>query len=198
MSLPIRLILWAGNDPNHHDHLHVEGDPKQTGTPPYSNPGKTASVQTVYDALVAEFGPTKYFTDPGTANWTHMGWYNRRKIANTDIWSQHAWANALDIGPYNGVAAQQRFYDFLTQEDDEMSSPKNWDADDIKAWRSMFNNTLIEGTDSNFDFHVRNTYALVVQIRDMISNVTGADLDAIAQAVNDEQDKRARERLGSG
>ena len=31
----------------------------------------------------------------------------------TTVWSQHAWANALDVGPYHGVDEQQRFYDFL-------------------------------------------------------------------------------------
>ena len=126
MTLPIRRILWAGNDPNHHDHLHVEGDPASTGHPPYYNPGMTASVTQVYDALIDEFGTAAYYkdSDAGSAGWTHMGWYNRRKIAGSNTWSQHAWANALDVGPYLGVAAQQKFYDYLTQEEDDMPTPE--------------------------------------------------------------------------
>lgn len=33
---------------------------------------------------------------------TSKGVYNRRKIAGTNTWSQHAWANAWDIGPPKG------------------------------------------------------------------------------------------------
>jgi hypothetical protein len=114
VSLPVGLILWAGNNSLHLDHLHVEGLPKKTGTPPLTNPGMTPAVAEIYDALRTHFGSAKYFLDPAPADWTHMGWYNRRKIAGTNIWSQHSWSNALDIGPYWGVAEQQPFYDFLT------------------------------------------------------------------------------------
>lgn len=116
MSLPIRLILWAGNDSNHRDHLHVEGEPKRTGTPPLTNPGKTVSVERIYQAMNEGYGNPYYFRDspPNEPNWSHMGWYNRRKIAGTNIWSQHAWSNALDIGPLIGVNAQAPIYHYLT------------------------------------------------------------------------------------
>lgn len=118
MSLPIRTILWAGNDSNHRDHLHVEGLPMQTGNPPHSNPGMTDSVEEIYGALMQKFGRPAYMSG---GDWTHMGWYNRRKIAGTAIWSQHSWANALDVGPYYGVEEQQKFYDFLTGKEDDMA-----------------------------------------------------------------------------
>ena len=33
-----------------------------------------------------------------TGNLTNLGVYNRRKIASSSLWSQHAWGNAWDIG----------------------------------------------------------------------------------------------------
>lgn len=189
MELPIRLILWAGNNPNHADHLHVEGLPKQTGNPPYTNPGMTPSVQTIYTALEAEFGKGKYFQDPGAAEWTHMGWYNRRKIAGTDIWSQHAWGNALDIGPYT-LAEQQKFYDFLTQED-AVSAPKDWDTEDIAAFQTHINNTVIKHTELNLAWHLRNTWLAVKTIKADVAEWSDEELAAVAKAVNDELAKRA-------
>lgn len=110
------LILWAGNDEDHDNHLHIEGLPKLTGEPPLDYPGMTNSLWSIWIALHEQFGKSAYFLDDDTddTDWTHMGWYNRRPIAGTDIWSQHAYANALDVGPYIGVKAQQPFYDFLT------------------------------------------------------------------------------------
>lgn len=130
MALPIRTILWAGNDSNHHDHLHVEGLPRKTGTPPLTNPGMTDSVEEIYTALVQKFGRPAYMSG---GDWTHMGWYNRRRIAGTTIWSQHAWSNALDIGPYYGVAEQQKFYDFLTGKEDDMATitRPSWISDQV-------------------------------------------------------------------
>jgi hypothetical protein len=117
MSLPVLKIIWAGNDSSgaHWNHLHVEGIPKQTGTPPLSNPGMTDSVWAIYVALSQQFGQPAYMSG---GDWNHMGWYNRRYIAGTTIWTQHSWSNAIDIGPYYGVEEQQRFYDFLTGADD--------------------------------------------------------------------------------
>lgn len=118
-ELPVGTILWAKNRPSdHNNHLHVEPPPpRKTGVPPLKNPGMSPGVRVIYDALVVEFGTGYYFTDPEpptALHWSHMGGWNRRKIAGTQTWSQHAWWNALDIGPYYGVAEQQRFYDFLT------------------------------------------------------------------------------------
>jgi hypothetical protein len=136
--LPIFRIIWAKSDPSgaHNDHLHVEGIPYRTGTPPLNNPGMTASVETIYRALITQFGVPSYMSG---GDWTHMGWYNRRKIAGTDIWSQHAWANAIDIGPYYGVAQQQRFYDFLTGEDMAIltDDEQRWLQDMIRRLNAM-------------------------------------------------------------
>lgn len=123
--LPIERILWAPSNADHYNHLHVEGAPSKTGTPPASNPGMSQSVQVIYEALREEFGTPFYFEDakPPAPSWSHMGWYNRRKISGSNSWSQHAWSNALDIGPYYGVAEQQKFYDFLTSEEPPMSGP---------------------------------------------------------------------------
>lgn len=123
--MEVGTILWAGNRADHQDHLHVEPPTRKTGTPPLTNPGMTPGVERIFLELVVEFGPTYYFHDPKPpgAGWSHMGWYNRRKIAGSQTWSQHAYANALDIGPYNGISEQQTFYDFLTGEgDDDMAS----------------------------------------------------------------------------
>jgi hypothetical protein len=121
MSLPVLKIIWSGNDSsgNHWNHLHVEGIPKQTGTPPLSNPGMTDSVWAIYVALSERFGQPAYMSG---GDWNHMGWYNRRYIGGTTIWSQHSWSNAIDIGPYYGVAQQQKFYDFLTGKEEDMAS----------------------------------------------------------------------------
>ena len=117
-DLPIAKIIWAGSDRtgNHDNHLHVEGDPIFTGTPPLTNPGMSPSVKIIYEALKRRFGTTAYFLDAKAkdADWTHMGWYNRRKIAGSTTWSQHSWSNAIDLGPYWYVKEQQVFYDFLT------------------------------------------------------------------------------------
>lgn len=119
----VGTILWADNRPSdHNDHLHVEPPTRKSGTPPLRNPGMTDGVRVIYDALTLQFGHGEYFLDsngryvgddPGV-HWTHMGGWNRRKIAGSNTWSQHAWWNALDIGPYIGKVEQQRFYDFLT------------------------------------------------------------------------------------
>jgi hypothetical protein len=132
MTLPIKSILWAPSNSAHYNHLHVEGDPRFTGTPPLGNPGMSPSVQVIYAALIDEFGMPAYMTG---GDWTHMGWYNRRPIAGTNSWSQHSWANALDIGPYYGVEEQQRFYDFLTgqqlpQQEADMQRP-SWFSQDM-------------------------------------------------------------------
>lgn len=126
MTLSVGTILWAKNRPgDHNNHLHVEPPTRMAGIPPTTNPGMTAGVKVIFDALEERFGPGAYFVDApvGTA-WTHMGGWNRRSIAGSSSWSQHAWWNALDIGPYYGTVDQQVFYDFLTgidQGDDEMA-----------------------------------------------------------------------------
>lgn len=99
--LPIRLILTANYNAAHGDHLHVEAVPKQYGTPPLTNPGMSDNMREVYDAI------EEYFPH------ARMGVYKRRKIAGTNRWSQHSWANAIDVYA-SGVAGQQPIYDMLT------------------------------------------------------------------------------------
>jgi hypothetical protein len=138
MDLPIKSILWAPSNDAHYNHLHVEGDPRFTGTPPTSNPGMSPAVAVIYQALKDEFGEPAYMTG---GDWTHMGWYNRRTIAGTTVWSQHAWSNALDIGPYYGVAEQQKFYDFLTgtpTPETDMQRP-SWFSDDVLNRLAAYN-----------------------------------------------------------
>ena len=116
----VGTILWAKSNSAHTDHLHVEPPARQTGTPPASS-GMSEGVRKIYDELVRVFGPTAYFPNAdATTEWTHMGWFNRRYIAGTTTWSQHAYGNALDIGPYHGVEQQQKFYDFLTGKEVEV------------------------------------------------------------------------------
>lgn len=137
----IGTILWAKSNAAHHDHIHVEPDTRSGGVPPLKNPGMTSGVGFIYDALEKEFGPGAYFVNPPAGTkWTHMGGWNRRTIAGTSTWSQHAWWNALDIGPYYGVAGQQEFYDFLIalrdgtlEEEEAMTSPTFKNAQDIGA-----------------------------------------------------------------
>jgi hypothetical protein len=115
MKLPIHQILWAGNNSQHHDHLHVEGSPRKSGTPPRSNPGMTPAVEAIWNAMTERYGTGYYFSQspPPEPNWAHMGIYNRRQIAGSTQWSQHAYANAIDIGPLYG-SAQKPVYDYLT------------------------------------------------------------------------------------
>ena len=107
MSLPVLKILWAPTNAAHYDHLHVEGDPKVEGTLADCSSTWTPAVRQIWEALDEQF--------PG---WTTLGVFNCRNIANTSIPSQHAFSNAIDIGPYYGVEEQQKFYDFLTGEDE--------------------------------------------------------------------------------
>lgn len=125
MSHLIGTMLGYEYNSAHWNHIHVEPPTKKYGTPPLSVSGMTPGTQAIYDALEAEFGKGAYFNDvahhwepnkfvidePGIG-WVHMGYYNRRKIAGSTSWSQHSWANALDIGPYYG-AQQDKFADFL-------------------------------------------------------------------------------------
>lgn len=117
MPPPVGTILHAGNRPGDHwNHIHVEPPTRIRGIPPLRNPGMTAGIRVIYQALEEHFGPGAYFDSPQAkdAAWTHMGGWNRRPIAGSTAWSQHAYWNAIDIGPYYGLAQQQRFLDFLT------------------------------------------------------------------------------------
>lgn len=172
-ELPIKSILWAPTNTAHNNHLHVEGDPRFTGTPPANNPGMSDSVWTIYVALAERFGEPAYFQDKrSSTDWTHMGWYNRRPIAGTSTWSQHSWSNALDIGPYYGVAQQQKFYDFLTGKEDAMAHkhnpmpsdlPRSW-ADGV--WEEWVVRSDTDGATRTFDFYREDlawVYSRVIQ-----------------------------------
>lgn len=128
--LPVERILWAPTNSAHHNHLHVVGQPREDGYPPHSHPGTTDSLAEIIAALDEEFGEGGHWqTWDDTLGWTHMGIYNRRYIGGTTVWSQHAYANAIDIGPYYGIEQQQKFYDFLTRkEEDELSKETVWEA----------------------------------------------------------------------
>lgn len=140
MTLPVHKIIWAETDPvNHGDHLHVEGDPPLTGLeiPGDCTRTRTESINTIIDALETEFGSMAYFLDDNAvqADWLTMGIYSCRYIAGTTIPTQHAGSNAIDIGPYYGVAAQERFYKFLKGETmtlpDQVKIPLEWWAKDV-------------------------------------------------------------------
>lgn len=157
MNLPIRLILWAGNDNDHTDHLHVEGEPLRTGNPPLTNPGRTPAVDAIYKAMTARYGLPRYFLDPPNPNagWHHMGWWNRRPIAGKKTWSQHAYSNALDIGPLIGVTNQRPIYDFLTREVVLMSWQKPGDTvntiDDVKRVHAWQGHDVLTPADIAYD-----------------------------------------------
>lgn len=104
-ALPVAKILWAPTNSAHYNHLHVEG-PHVDGTLEEDcTPVWTPAVREIWDALSAEF--------PG---WSNMGVFNCRNIAGTNIPSQHAFSNAIDIGPYYGVEEQLPFYNFLKED----------------------------------------------------------------------------------
>lgn len=128
--LPIAQIITAEYNDAHFNHIHVSGKPMHYGEPPLNYPGWTAAILEVYDALEFHFGPGAYFMDVDhhwednrfviddpDVKWTHMGVYNRRKIAGSTSWSQHAYANGLDIGPYYGIEQQAPFVEFLERAD---------------------------------------------------------------------------------
>lgn len=120
MNLPVERILWAPTNSAHHNHLHVVGDPRMAQSELPTSGIWTPAIVEIVDALDARFGPGEHFIIDPDASWTHMGVYNPRKIAGTNIWSQHAGANAIDLGPYYGVEEQQKFYDFLTGKEEDM------------------------------------------------------------------------------
>ena len=154
MHFEIGTILGAAYNTAHYNHIHVEPPVKFYGEPPATVSGMTPGTQAIYDALEGEFGRGAYFldADADTAGWTHMGWYNRRYIAGTTTWSQHSWANALDIGPYYGVAEQKKFYDFLTGKE-----PHTIMAEDVgqkvgvdDIFVAVWNEMLAEGVFSKY------------------------------------------------
>lgn len=122
-ELPIAKILWAPTNAAHYNHLHVEGDPRFNQNQLPTNGIWTPAINAIVDALDAAIGPGEHFIIDPDAPWTHMGVYNPRYIAGTTIWSQHAGANAIDIGPYYGVEEQQLFYDFLTGKEEDVFTP---------------------------------------------------------------------------
>lgn len=131
------LILWAGNEPeNHYNHLHVEPPQQLSGEPSDWSP-ITQGLRAIIDALELAFGPYAYFTRAtATTKWTHMGTFNRRKIAGSNTWSQHAYNNAIDIGPYYGIEQQRKFYEFLKRGTmyEEIAGFKFYDSDEWPHW----------------------------------------------------------------
>ncbi len=120
MSLPIARIIWYKTDPDAHgNHLHVEGDPRYHQWELPTNGIWTPAIGAIFDALSERYGEGEHFIIDPDAPWTHMGVYNPRYISGTSIWSQHAGANAIDIGPYYDEE-QQEFYDFLTGKEEDM------------------------------------------------------------------------------
>src|SRR5690606_32641098 len=80
MVFTIGTILDRHYNSAHADHVHVEPATKKSGTPPKTNPGMTAGVKAIYQALNAEFGQGYYFLDSKGryvgndkgVGWTHM------------------------------------------------------------------------------------------------------------------------------
>lgn len=141
----VGTILWAGNRDDHFNHLHVEPPSIFIGyidgrgeQPPGFNPGRTSPLNNIFDGLIERFGTPAYYLDTGIAkpDWYHMGWYNHRNIGGSKRWSQHAWANAIDIGPYYGVEQQRKFFDFLTGKEQHMSYERiaGYDWYDTDKW----------------------------------------------------------------
>lgn len=116
--LPIERILWAPTNSAHHNHLHVVGDPRLSQSQLPTGGAWTRAIIEIVAELDRAFGEGAHWqsTDSIGAGWTHMGVFNPRYIGGTSTWSQHAGANAIDIGPYYGVRGQQKFFDFLTAE----------------------------------------------------------------------------------
>lgn len=156
MSLPIERILWAPTNSAHDNHLHVVGKPRMAQWELPTNGIWTPSINVIVDALDARFGQGEHFIINPDAAWTHMGVYNPRYIAGTKTWSQHAGANAIDIGPYYGQAEQQIFYDFLTgKEETVMALSKGSKGHTVgevqKALLNWRDNALPEwGADEDF------------------------------------------------
>lgn len=121
LALPIHRIIWAPDNDAHWNHLHVEGIPHMAQDELPTDGIWTPAIGAIFDALDARYGAGEHFIIDPDAAWTHMGVYNPRYIGGTTIWSQHAGANAIDIGPYYGVEEQQEFYDFLTRKEEDMT-----------------------------------------------------------------------------
>lgn len=125
----IGRIIWAGSDRSgaHDDHLHVEpvetfsGRTDGTGDQPLTWFQITDGVRAIMAALDARLGDRhSYFLVDGERqswddwDWLHMGIWNRRPISGSLTWSQHAWGNAIDIGPLDGIDAQRPVYEVLS------------------------------------------------------------------------------------
>jgi hypothetical protein len=171
----VRNVIWATTNSAHHNHLHVDVYPKMTGTPP----GKWQITQGVKDLLAAleeRFGPYAYFTEKkANTKWTHMGWYNHRKVAGSTTWSQHAWGNALDIGPYYGVEEQQVFYDFLMglEKEDELPQFNDKEVHELKAF---VKEVLDEGSSMKFVEYIIKDIRKDIITRDELTAAISAAL----------------------
>lgn len=155
----------------------------------------TAGVKAIYDALTEQFGPGKYFldssgryvgNDPGVY-WTHMGGWNRRYIGGTTVWSQHAYWNALDIGPYVGIKAQQKFIDFLRNHTTEggyntLLTPK--EEEFVKQWARE-----IEALGSNGGYvkfvipAVRKKIVTRDELQEALKGVGSGNVDSTARSL---------------
>lgn len=193
MAHLVGTLLDANYNAAHGDHIHAEPEETMSGVPPRSNPGMTPGVDAIYRALSEEFGPGEYFldgsgryvgNDPGVY-WTHMGGYNRRKIAGSSTWSQHSWWNALDIGPYVGINAQQKFIDFLidhTTQGGYNTLLTAKEEENVKKW-----NKQLEELGSNGGYvqyvvpDVRKNIVTMDELEAAIAAIQSGNVDAYAR-----------------
>lgn len=155
MSLPIAKIIWYKTDPGPHgNHLHVEGDPRFAQWEMPTNGIWTPAINAIVDALDDRYGEGEHFIIDPDAPWTHMGVYNPRYISGTTIWSQHAGANAIDIGPYYDEE-QQEFYDFLTGKEEYMNKEEILRELGISKWDLLTLQQINQGyTDARVDRNI--------------------------------------------
>lgn len=111
-SLPeVGTVLWASNRPaDHTDHIHVEGVPKQTGTPPCASGGNVGNTDpgtwVNCKQLAPETVPTAWICqtslDPNGKQWTLTSDNNPN---GTPVTGAAAGESLLDrLNPFNDIA----------------------------------------------------------------------------------------------
>ena len=169
--LPVERILWAPTNSAHYNHLHVVGLPRLRQDELPTSFQVTDPIEVIMAALDEEFGVGDHYqVNDDSLGWTHMGIYNDRFIGDTSIWSQHAGGNAIDIGPYNGLDMQQKFYDFLTLKEDTMALTKH-EEDVLKQAVAALDEVESNGTALKY---------MVLHLRD---HPTGSTTDSHARTL---------------